>query len=114
MDGKHEKGGNSAAKLEKIESEVEAGVESLTGRAKEVFSKVADNVGAIRENVSHYREVGQQKLGDAYEKVSSTSLSDVQSSVDNYVRQRPVKSLLIAVAAGAVLGMLLRSGSNKD
>jgi len=48
----------------------------------------------LREQAGEYYEQGRQKA------------QEVQQSVEEYVREQPIKSLMIAAACGLVLGVL--------
>lgn len=86
------------------EEKLEHGAERLgqyAGRARETVDRLRHNVGdKVHE--------GSKRLHDAYDRVADTSLHDVQDNVGNYIRQKPAQSLLMAAAAGFILGMCFR------
>jgi hypothetical protein len=95
-------GVNSAASaaLNKVEA-----VRSATGPA---LDKASDNAqGLLRQGID--------AVSDATRKAQDFA-SDTQDSIVTYTRQKPVKALLIAAAAGAALITLMRafSSSNRD
>ena len=59
------------------------------------------------------REVSEEKLGEArqaanqYLERGKERAGDLEDSVVGYVRQKPLKSLAIAIGAGALLGMIV-------
>ena len=85
--------------------------ESTTGtRLREQTVKVKDD---LKELGRIGREASKEKLGHAKE-VAGTYLEKgkqratvVEDSVVTYVREKPVKSLAMAIGAGALLGFLL-------
>lgn len=87
----------------KILSEGQSRLESGTKAAREKLHQLKEKAGERYEQASH-------KVHDAYERAADTSLRDVEQSVGNYVKEKPGKSLLIAMGAGLLAGMLLRGG----
>ena len=55
-----------------------------------------EKLGKVRETTGEYLEKGRQRA------------TEVEDSVVTYVREKPVKSLAMAIGAGAILGYLLR------
>ena len=72
-------------------------VESIRSGAGQAASKVADQAQGMIDTVS-----------DAAQKAEDYA-SDIQDSIVAYTREQPVKALLIAAAAGAVLITVLRA-----
>ena len=58
--------------------------------------KAQQVIGQVRERAGAYYQQGREKA------------VDYQHRVEDMVREQPMKSVLIAVGAGLVLGMLLR------
>jgi ElaB/YqjD/DUF883 family membrane-anchored ribosome-binding protein len=74
-----------------------------TAAVKEDLSKLAqltrdasqEKLAKAKEAASEYLEKGKQKVGE------------VEDSMVRYVREKPIKSVLLAAGAGALLGFLL-------
>lgn len=82
-----------------------------------VSKRLREQTAAVRDDVRELgkiaREASQEKLEQArhrasdYLEQSRKKVHDVEDTVLTYVREKPVKSLCIAVGAGALLGFLL-------
>ena len=76
-------------------------------KARELRQKAEAKAGAFRESaeekVHEYREKAEQKFGAAREKTRT-----LQEEGEAYVRQHPAKAVLTALAAGFVLGLVMR------
>jgi ElaB/YqjD/DUF883 family membrane-anchored ribosome-binding protein len=97
-----QQGANSAAssasnKVESMRSATGPAIDSASDTAQSIFRQAIDAVS------------------DATRKAQDLA-ADTQDSVVTYTRQKPVKALLIAAAAGAVLVTLVRalSSSSRD
>ena len=68
----------------------------------------------LRTSYSHAKEAVRQVVGTARERAGNyfqqgkEKATDVEQKVESFVRDQPIKSLLIAVGAGLLLGVLLR------
>ena len=89
-------GANAAA------SAASSTVESLRSGANQAFDKASDRAQTMFETVSS----ATQKAKDL--------AADTQDSIVTYTRGQPVKALLIAAAAGAILITLIRALSPSD
>lgn len=61
--------------------------------ARDAANKV---IGQVRDRASTYMQTGRDKAGD------------VTDQVGTFVREQPIKSVLIAAGAGLLIGFLLR------
>jgi ElaB/YqjD/DUF883 family membrane-anchored ribosome-binding protein len=94
-------GANSAASA--ASSKVES-LRSATGPA----------LGRASDQAQDMLSQGIDAVGDATRRAQNFA-SDAQDSIVTYTRQKPVKALLIAAAAGAVLITLVRAfSSNRE
>lgn len=69
--------------------------------------KAAEYLGAGREKASEYLEAGREKASEYYE-ISKAKAQEWEHTVEEYIREKPLQSVLIAAGVGAVLGFLLR------
>ena len=65
----------------------------------------------VRLTNNHIHELRQRAadVGDSFKAMAATAgtaAGDSLGPVEDYVRQKPIKSLLLALAAGAVLGAI--------
>lgn len=69
---------------------------------------------SMRMSYSHARDAANKVIGQARERASTyiqtgkDKASDVSDRVEAFVREQPVKSVLIAAGAGLLIGFLLR------
>lgn len=86
------------------------------GRSKRT-DEVRQRVRAVREDVRELGRVAKEAAGETYQDAKSRAgdyverkkqrVSEFEDQMVEYVRQQPVKSILIAAGAGALLGFLL-------
>ncbi len=80
--------------------------------------QLRDAAGQIGENIRHFGEQARgaaqetydryrQQAGDYYEQARGRA-TELQGDLEQYVREQPVKSIMIAAGVGLVLGMLLK------
>lgn len=115
----NEVGSNPAARerIERTASRIKEGTSSVVGGAKHKFDSAADQVesglhratdasarGAERaaEKAAEMRDRSARLAADARERTDAAL-----GSVRDFVRQKPVQSVAIALAAGWLLGRLL-------
>ena len=80
-----------------------AAVDAL-GQAKEV---AAEKYGQIRDQAGeHYAKVREQ--AGAYYEQGKQKVADYEGQVENYIREQPIKALLIAAGVGLVAGFLIK------
>ena len=75
------------------------------GRAAKEVAR--DKFGDAKEKAVEYVDEGKQKTAQYYEQ-GKLEASRIEDQVESYVRQNPLKSVLIATGAGLLLGMLMR------
>jgi ElaB/YqjD/DUF883 family membrane-anchored ribosome-binding protein len=77
-----------------------------SGGEGESARRLREQAGVLRDDVRELgrlaREAGQEKLADA-----KAGVDALEDSLVRYVRDKPIKSLCIAIGAGALLGYLL-------
>ena len=78
------------------------------GRLDSFKDQARERLVELRDKTREGYQKAAAQLHETLDKVGDTSLHDVQVSVRRYVRQNPGKSLLMAAAAGFVIGSLLR------
>lgn len=76
-------------------------------KARELRQKAEAKAGEFRETaeekVHEYREKAEQKFGAARERTRT-----FQEESEAYIRQNPARAVLTALAAGFVLGLVMR------
>lgn len=109
--------GNNHERIERTATRFKEGTSSAVSGAKEKFSAAADRVesglhratdasarGAERaaDKAGEWRERGTKMASDARDRAD-----DALDSVRDFVREKPVQSVAIALAAGWLIGRLL-------
>jgi len=77
--------------------------ETISRRGEAAAEEVQDVGAYIRELGASLKDTIEEKLGE----LKDDSL-EARDRVEDYVREKPVKSLLIAAGAGILLGFLFR------
>jgi len=85
--------GSSAAQLRDKASEVGQNLRDMGAQAREVAS---EQVNQLRDTASQYYQQGRERA------------MEFEQNFEDYVRQQPVKSVLIAAGVGVLLGILWR------
>jgi ElaB/YqjD/DUF883 family membrane-anchored ribosome-binding protein len=107
---------------DKLQSGIRDAKQSVSSAASSASNKVEamrSGVGPAIDNASDKAQgllrQGRDAVSDATRKAQDFA-SDAQDSIVTYTRQKPVKALLIAAAAGAALITLMRafSSSKRD
>lgn len=113
-----------AEAVDKTKSALNDGLDA----ARERFDSAADGVdarvhrvaGDVRQRAERASEVAREKYRvaadaarEGYVKVK-TDIKRVSNDVNDYVRENPGKSLLMAAGAGFLIGLLVRRGSRDD
>jgi ElaB/YqjD/DUF883 family membrane-anchored ribosome-binding protein len=113
--------------LKPIERAKEAVSEGLD-TAREKFQEVADDMGKrykkvsddVRRGAAKASDVARQRYEDAAETMRTgyvkvrKDVNDLTQNVNEYVKDNPGKSVLIAAGAGFLLGLLFRRGRRDD
>jgi len=89
----------------------EPGRRSTTEQLRDKSAEVQEN---LRDMGSHVRDAAQEKIGQLrdraqeYYQQGRERISDWEESLEDYVRERPLQSILIAAGVGVVFGWLWR------
>lgn len=101
--------GDSGSAKEKISGAAGAAKEKLSGAASGARRRFSEAGDSMKSAASGAR----RKLGDVKSKVSSADYKGVSSDIRSYVRENPGKAIVIATAAGFLVGLLLRSSEEE-
>ena len=92
--------------------------EGLREKGEQLRSAAKEQVEHLRENAGEYYEQGRQMAGEYYDQGRQMAgeyydqgrqkAMEWSEEVENYVREQPMKSVLIAAGVGLVLGFLWR------
>jgi ElaB/YqjD/DUF883 family membrane-anchored ribosome-binding protein len=94
---------------------VNAAASSASNKVESVRSGAGPTLDKVSDKAQGLFNQGIDAVSDATRRAQEFA-SDAQDSIVTYTRQKPVKALLIAAAAGAALITLMRafSSSNRD
>lgn len=93
-------------------SRSESGNPSNQSTASQVKDKVQEVASNVRDMGSQAYETASQKYEDAkesaaeYYRAGRDRAMEWESQIESYVRERPIKSLLMAAGVGIVIGMI--------
>jgi ElaB/YqjD/DUF883 family membrane-anchored ribosome-binding protein len=90
-----------------VKDAANAAIDTATRKAAEVADRVKDvgnmAAGYVHDKYDHLSEQAHDAYSSAKEKAS-----DWEQSVEDYVKSRPLQSLMIAAGVGALLALLWR------
>ena len=98
-------------------AEVAGGVQK---KARDIGKGAEEASKQVRETAEKASEVARERYGDAVEKVrvgydrARKDMDHLAEDVNEYVRDNPGRSVLIAAGVGFVVGLLLRGGRHHD
>lgn len=91
VSGEQGQGGGSTEQLKQSAQQVGQDLKNLGTQARDAAGQA---YGQVRDQAGEYYEQGKQKI------------TEYQGELESYIREQPVKSLLIAAGVGLVLGIL--------
>lgn len=78
---------------------------------RDVGSQLRDQAqqqfGQVRDQASQYYEQGRDRAVEYYEQGRQRAM-EMEQNLENYIREQPVKSVLIAAGVGCLLGFIWR------
>lgn len=78
----------------------------ISAKAKEYGQTVADAASQAKEFISDKASV----VGDKFQDLRNKDYSQIADEAKDYARQNPGQALIVAAAAGFVIGLLIRGG----
>jgi ElaB/YqjD/DUF883 family membrane-anchored ribosome-binding protein len=94
--------------MSRIEGQGQGGTGS-SGDLKETAAQVGENLrnlgGQVREQATQQYEQLRDQASDYYEQGRQRAM-EVEQSLEQYVHEKPIQSLLIAAGVGMLLGIL--------
>jgi ElaB/YqjD/DUF883 family membrane-anchored ribosome-binding protein len=81
--------------------------EGLREKGEQIRSAAQKQAEQLRQNAGEYYEQGRQMAGEYYEQGRQKAM-EWSEELEHYVREQPMKSVLIAAGVGMVLGFLWR------
>lgn len=96
-----------AAGKDKAQQYLDAGKEKAQEYLGVAKDKGQEYLDTGKERVKEYYDAGRAQAEEYYE-MGKARAHDFEESVEEYIRQKPIQSVLIAAGVGAALGLLLR------
>ena len=96
----------STPKSEDLRRQAKVVKEDLQGLGRTATKVAKDKLGNVKEKAAAYVDEGKHKTTEFYEQ-GKKKASEVEDQVESYIREKPLKSVLIAAGAGVLLGFLL-------
>ena len=81
------------------------GQTNLRDSAAQVGQNLRDLSGQVRDTATQQYEQLRQQAGDYYEQGRQRAM-EMEQSLEQYVQEKPIQSLLIAAGVGMLLGMI--------
>jgi ElaB/YqjD/DUF883 family membrane-anchored ribosome-binding protein len=94
---------SSGSKFSNLKASVSDSLRSAAGVIREKAEEAGEN-----SNLSHYGHQASRWLNTSADYVRDMDFQAVQSDIKETVRRNPGRSLLIAAAAGLIIGIMLR------
>jgi ElaB/YqjD/DUF883 family membrane-anchored ribosome-binding protein len=95
-------GGQSGA-MGQIKDKAQEAKEKL----REMGSAASEQVNQLKESASEYYQQGREKAAEYYEQGRQKAM-ELEENLENYVREQPLKAVMIAAGVGLLLGILWR------
>jgi ElaB/YqjD/DUF883 family membrane-anchored ribosome-binding protein len=82
----------------------------IAAKAKEYGQQVAEYGQQAKDYIADKASVVGDKIGDKIQDLRNVDYGQLAEDAKDYARQKPGQALLIAAAAGFVIGLLVRGG----
>jgi ElaB/YqjD/DUF883 family membrane-anchored ribosome-binding protein len=89
-------------------------VDQVKGKAQEAKEKLREmgsaasqQVNQLKDSATEYYEQGREKAQEYYEQGRQKAM-ELEQNLEEYVREQPIKSVMIAAGIGLLLGILWR------
>jgi len=103
LDNPSNQGAAGAGAVNQIKDKVQEGREKL----REMGSAASQQVNQLKDSAAEYYEQGREKAQEYYEQGRQKAM-ELEQNLENYVREQPLKAVMIAAGVGLLLGILWR------
>jgi ElaB/YqjD/DUF883 family membrane-anchored ribosome-binding protein len=76
-------------------------------KLREMGSNASEQVNQIKDQANEYYQQGREKAQEYYEQGRQKAV-ELEQNLEEYVRDQPLKSVMIAAGVGLLLGILWR------
>jgi ElaB/YqjD/DUF883 family membrane-anchored ribosome-binding protein len=101
LDNPSNQGGAGA--VDKIKDKTQEAKEKL----REMGSAASQQVDQLKDSANEYYQQGREKAQEYYEQGRQKAM-EMEQNLEEYVREQPLKSVMIAAGIGLLLGILWR------
>ena len=95
--------GSQAGAIGQIKDKAQQAKEKLN----EMGSAASEQFNQIKDSASEYYQQGREKAQEYYEQGRQKAI-EMEENLENYVREQPLKAVMIAAGVGLLLGILWR------
>ena len=81
--------------------------QQLRDAGAQLRDQATQQFGQIRDQASQYYEQGRDRAVEYYEQGRQRAM-EMEQNLESYIREQPVKSVLIAAGIGCLLGFIWR------
>jgi len=95
--------GSEAGAVGQIKGKAQEAKEKL----REMGSAASEQLNQVKESANEYYQQGREKAQEYYEQGRQKAI-EMEENLENYVREQPLKAVMIAAGVGLLLGILWR------
>ncbi|HEV8604173.1 MAG TPA: hypothetical protein VGQ99_02330 [Tepidisphaeraceae bacterium] len=103
LDNPSNQGGSQAGAIGQIKDKAQEAKEKL----REMGSAASEQVNQLKESANEYYQQGREKAQEYYEQGRQKAM-EMEQNLEAYVREQPLKAVMIAAGVGLLLGILWR------
>jgi len=100
-------GQNQGGMTDQIKEKATEVAQNLRDTGSQLRDKATEQINNLRETAGEYYEQGRERAQQYYQQGREVA-TQWEENLEGYVRNQPVKSLLIAACVGCVIGFLWR------
>jgi ElaB/YqjD/DUF883 family membrane-anchored ribosome-binding protein len=76
-------------------------------KLREMGSAASQQINQLKDSATEYYEQGREKASEYYEQGRQKAM-ELEQNLETYVREQPLKAVMIAAGVGLLLGILWR------
>ena len=94
---------NQGGAMDQIKGKAQEAKEKL----REMGSNASEQLNQVKESANEYYQQGREKAQEYYEQGRAKAM-ELEQNLEEYVRDQPLKAVMIAAGVGLLLGILWR------